>query len=249
MIILKSRAEIERLKKANQIVVEVMDAMEGAISPGIATGNLDKIAEELIFKRGARPAFKGYRGYKHSLCASVNEEVVHGVPGKRVLNDGDIIGIDCGVYYDGVYGDMAKTFPVGNVSVTARRLVDITEKALYKGIEVARAGNRLYDISAAVQEYVEAAGFSVVRDFTGHGVGLSLHEDPQVPNFGTRGTGMLLKPGLVLALEPMVNEKDWRVKIKEDGWTVVTADGGLSAHFEHTIAIMEEGTYILTKRG
>lgn len=248
MIILKSRAEIEKMRVVNLIVSDVIDALAEKICVGATTIELDRIAEEMIGSRGARPAFKGYRGYKHALCTSVNEEVVHGIPCKRELKEGDIIGIDCGVFYDGFYGDMAKTFPVGKISPEASMLLKVTEESLYKGIDAARAGNRLFDISAAIQNHVESAGFSVVRDFVGHGIGMSLHEDPQVPNLGEAGTGVKLRSGMVLALEPMVNTKDWKTKILEDNWTVVTADGGLSAHFEHSVAITENGPYILSRK-
>ncbi|OGQ48079.1 MAG: type I methionyl aminopeptidase [Deltaproteobacteria bacterium RIFCSPLOWO2_02_FULL_47_10] len=245
MIILKSHAEIDKMRAANSIVREVLERMAGEVCVGAATGDLDRIAEELIVARGAKPAFKGYRGYKSTLCTSVNEEVVHGIPGPRRLNDGDIIGIDCGVFYDGFYGDMARTFPVGRISDVAQRLLKVTEEALHIGIKNARAGNRLFDISAAIQRHVEAGGFSVVRDFVGHGVGTSLHEDPQIPNFGEAGTGVRLRTGMVLALEPMVNAGDWKVKVLDDGWTVITADRSLSAHFEYSVAITEDGVEIL----
>lgn len=248
MIILKSRAEIEKMRAANLIVCSVMERLAQMIRPGVTTAELDGEAEALIVKSGASPAFKGYRGYQHTLCTSVNEEVVHGIPGPRRLREGDIVGIDCGVLFDGFYGDMARTFAVGEVSDEAKKLLKVTEEALYKGIEVARVGNRLYDISAAIHAHVEGNGFSVVRDFVGHGVGTSLHEDPQVPNYGESGTGIRLKPGMVLALEPMVNIGGWKVKILGDKWTVVTEDRSLSAHFEHSVAITEDGPYILSAR-
>lgn len=248
MIILKSRAEIDKLRRSNLIASEVLDCLAEKVVPGVTTGELDKIAEDLILSKKAKPAFKGYRGYKHTLCTSVNEEVVHGIPSRRELKEGDIIGVDCGVLIDGFYGDIAKTFKVGKVTVDAERLLKVTEEALYVGIDKSRVGNRLYDISAAVQAHVEAAGFSVVRDFVGHGVGTSLHEDPQIPNFGEPGTGIKLRPGMVFALEPMVNIGDWKVKVLGDKWTVVTEDGSLSAHFEHTLAVTESGPVILSKR-
>ena len=198
-------------------------------------------------KKGAKPAFKGYMGYPSSLCVSVNSEVVHGIPSDRVLNEGDIVSLDFGSYYDGYYGDSAMTLPVGGISGNAKRLIKITNEALYKGIAEARTSNRLGDISAAVQEHVESAGFSVVRDFVGHGIGQKLHEEPQIPNFGVRGRGIALKAGMVFAIEPMVNEGTYQVKVLKDGWTVVTLDGKLSAHFEHTIAITENGPDILSK--
>lgn len=248
MIILKSRAEIERMRKANQLVFDVMERLTGEIKEGVTSGELDQIAEDMIRSAGAEPAFKGYRGYKHTLCTSFNEEVVHGIPGKRKLTKGDILGIDCGVLLDGFYGDMARTFPVGEVSATARKLLKVTEESLYAGIEQMRVGNRLYDISAAIQGHVEKNGFTVVRDFVGHGIGTSLHEDPQIPNYGPAGSGVKLKAGMVFAIEPMVNVGTWQVKMLDDGWTVITADRELSSHFEHTIAITENGPDILSKR-
>ena len=247
MIILKSRAEIEKMRAANLVVCDCMDRISERIHPGVTTIELNRIAEEAILAAGARPAFKGYRGYQYTLCTSINEEVVHGIPGKRELKEGDIIGIDCGVLYGGFYGDMAVTFSVGNITPETSKLLKVTEGALYIGIDKARVGGRLFDISAAIQGHVEAAGFSVVRDFVGHGVGTSLHEDPQVPNFGEAGTGIKLRPGMVLALEPMVNTGDWKVKVLDDNWTVVTVDKSLSAHFEHSVAITESGPYILSK--
>ncbi len=246
MIVLKSRDEIEKMRAANQIIREVVERLAGEIKPGVKTVDLDRIAEEMILSKGARPAFKGYRGYKHTLCTSINEEVVHGIPGDRTLNEGDIIGIDCGVFLNGFYGDMAKTFAVGKVSKEAEKLLKVTEEALRIGIDKARADNRLFDISAAIQGYVEKHGFSVVREFVGHGIGTSLHEEPQVPNFGEADTGTRLKVGMVMALEPMVNIGGWKTKTLSDGWTVVTEDKSLSAHFEHSIAITEEGPDILS---
>ena len=247
MICLKSPEEIEKLRLANQIVASVMKTVKGLIRPGIATEELDRIAEEMILKEGAKPAFKGYRGFNHTLCISINEEVVHGIPGKRKLQTGDIVSIDCGVFRDGFYADHAWTFPVGEVSKRAERILEIGEKSLYLGIEKMRAGNRLFDISAAVQEYVEAKGYTVVRDFVGHGIGKELHEEPQLPNFGTKGTGMRLKAGLVLAIEPMVNEGSFDVEVLKDGWTVVTKDRKLSVHFEHSVAVTEKGPDILSQ--
>ncbi len=247
MIILKSISEIEKMRAANLVVRDVMERMGEMVRPGVTTGELNRVAEELIRSRNARPAFKGYRGFGHALCTSVNEEVVHGIPSPRALKEGDIIGIDCGVLLDGFYGDMARTFAVGRVTDEAARLLRVTEESLYLGIEKARVGNRLFDISAAVQQHVEAAGFSVVRDFVGHGIGTSLHEDPQIPNFGEAGTGVKLRAGMVFALEPMVNAGGWKVQVLEDKWTVVTLDKSLSAHFEHSVAITEDGPYILSK--
>lgn len=247
MVILKSPQEIERLRVSNQIVAEVLEDLKELIQPGVTTRDLDRYAEELTLKKGAKPAFKGYMGYPSSLCVSVNSEVVHGIPSDRVLNEGDIVSLDFGSYYDGYYGDSAMTLPVGGISGNAKRLIKITNEALYKGIAEARTSNRLGDISAAVQEHVESAGFSVVRDFVGHGIGQKLHEEPQIPNFGVRGRGIALKAGMVFAIEPMVNEGRYQVKVLKDGWTVVTSDGKLSAHFEHTIAITEDGPDILSK--
>lgn len=224
-----------------------MNELKEKVKPGIATIELDVIASELARKKGVSPAFKGYRGYPFSLCTSVNFEVVHGLPSDRVLVEGDIISLDFGVYYKGYYGDAAVTVPVGNVSPEAARLMEVTEEGLYDGIKEARAGNRLGDISAAVQRRVEAAGFSVVRDFVGHGIGKNLHEEPQIPNYGIRGRGVELKAGMVLAIEPMVNEGTHKVRILPDGWTVVTEDVKLSAHFEHSVAITDNGPDILSK--
>ena len=247
MVILKSPEEIEKIKQSNIIVADILNELRGMIKPGITTMALNRYSEELALRKGAKPAFKGYRGYPFSLCASVNCEVVHGMPSNRVLKTGDLIGLDFGIYNKGYYGDSAITVSVGEVSDVAARLSRTTEEALYNGIKEAKVGNRLGDISAAVQEHVEAAGFSVVRDFVGHGIGKNLHEDPQIPNFGIRGKGVELKPGMVFAIEPMVNEGTYKVKVLEDGWTAVTADGKLSAHFEHSVAITEDGPVILSR--
>lgn len=247
MIILKSREEIGQMRKANRIAAEVMAEIKELVKPGITTAELDQHAEAAIRKRGGTPAFQGYQGYRHTLCLAVNEEVVHGIPGPRKLSEGDIIGIDCGVLLNGFYGDHAWTIPVGSVKESALRLLKVAEETLESGIAAAKVDNRLYDISAAIQEKAEGAGYSVVRDYVGHGIGRSLHEDPQVPNFGTRGTGMRLRPGLVLALEPMLNEGTHEVEVLADGWTVVTKDRKLSAHMEHTIAITENGPEILSR--
>jgi methionyl aminopeptidase len=249
MIVLKSSREIEIMREANEIVVAVMDHLKTMIEPGITTAELDNVAEAMILERSAKPAFKGYLGYKHALCTSVNSQVVHGIPGSVSLGDGDIISVDCGVYYNGFYGDHAWTFAVGSIDEDAKKLLKVAEEALFKGIEKAVVGNRLYDISAAIQAHVEQNGFSVVTDYVGHGIGRKLHEDPQVPNFGEAGTGIKLRPGLVLALEPMVNMGKSEVKLLPDEWTVVTEDGMRSAHFEHSIAITESGTQILSKLG
>ena len=248
MIILRSRAEIEKVKAACLIVAEILNRLLEHIRPGISTWELDAISEELAAKKHAKPAFKGYHGYPSSLCTSVNEEVVHGMPSKRRrLKDGDIISLDFGVVFDGYYGDAALTVPVGNVSEEAKRLCTVTEESLYEGISQAIAGNRLSDISHAIQEYVEKRGFSVVREFVGHGIGQHLHESPQIPNYGPPGKGVRLKPGMVLAVEPMINAGGPDVEVLEDRWTAVTRDGKVSAHFEHTIAISEEGPQILTQ--
>jgi methionyl aminopeptidase len=249
MIILKSRAEIEKMRKSNAIVAVVLEELRKKIRPGVKTIELDRLSEELALKKGARPAFKGYRGYPYSLCTSVNSEVVHGMPSERELKEGDIVSLDFGILNDGYYGDAAVTVPVGEITPAAGRLLKVTEEALYRGIAEVRAGNRIGDISAAIQGHVEAAGYAVVRDLVGHGIGKSLHEDPQVPNYGTSGRGVELKPGMVFAIEPMVNEGTYRVDILRDGWTVVTADGKLSAHFEHSVAITENGPVILSRTG
>jgi len=246
MIILKSREEIEKIRKSNRIAAQVLEKLREMIAPGVTTADLDRVAEEMSLKNSAKPAFKGYRGYPASLCTSINSEVVHGIPSARELREGDIVSLDFGILFDGYYGDSALTVPVKEVSPEAMRLIRVTRESLYRGIEEARAGNRLGDISAAVQEHVEAAGFSVVRDYVGHGIGKSLHEDPQIPNYGTRGRGIALKKGMVLAIEPMVNEGSYGVRVTGDGWTVVTEDGKLSAHFEHTIAISDDGPEILS---
>ncbi|MBN1471688.1 MAG: type I methionyl aminopeptidase [Syntrophaceae bacterium] len=246
-IILRLPDEIEKARASNRIVAEVLSRLREKIRAGVKTKDLDKFAEEIAEKRGAKPAFKGYRGYPHSLCISINEEVVHGMPSKRVLREGDIVGLDFGIYYQGFYGDSAITLPVGKVAEKALRLMQVTEQSLYAGIEQATEGNRLGDVSVAVQNMVESAGFSVVRDFVGHGIGRNLHEEPQIPNFGEKGRGIELKKGMILAIEPMVNEGEYNVKVLPDGWTVVTKDGSLSAHFEHSIAITENGPDILSK--
>jgi methionyl aminopeptidase len=235
------------MKRPCRIVAEVLEIVSFEVRPGITTLELNELAEREAKNRGARPAFKGYSGYPYSLCCSVNDQVVHGMPNGRELIEGDILSIDFGVVYGGFYGDAAVTLPLGNVSDGARRLMEITEQSLVAAIAVATPDNRLSDISHAVQSYVEARGYSVVREFVGHGIGKNLHESPQIPNFGLPGRGVKLKPGMVLAIEPMINEKGHEVKVLQDGWTAVTCDGGLSAHFEHTVAITEHGPEILTK--
>jgi len=248
VVLLKSPSEIEKMKKAGAIVATVLKEIEELIKPGATTADLDLFAQTRTKELGAKPAFKGYHGFPGTLCVSVNEEVVHGIPSKkRVLKEGDIVGVDFGVILDGWFGDSARTFPVGKISEEATKLLEITEKSLYLGIEQAKAGQNLFDIGHAIQNFVEAHGYSVVREFVGHGIGKSLHEDPQVPNFGVRGKGMVLKPGMVLAIEPMINAGKPGVRVLADGWTAITVDKRLSAHFEHTIAITESGTEILTK--
>lgn len=246
MVIIKSPREIEQLKRSSAMVAEVFEKLKGMIVPGITTQELDQAAEEYILSKGGRPAFKGYRGFPATLCISINDEVVHGIPGQRRLKEGDIVSLDVGVNYIGYFGDAAVTLPVGEIDPEAKRLLEVTKKALYIGIEKAKAGNRLFDISYAIQSWVESHGFSVVRDFVGHGIGKELHEEPQIPNFGTPHQGPRLEKGMVFALEPMVNEGTHEVRVLSDGWTVVTADGKRSAHFEHTIAIADDGAEILS---
>ena len=247
MVILKSPEEIEKLRKSNRIVAEVLRDIADRVKPGVTTSELDRVSGELAEKMGAKPAFKGYRGYPYALCTSVNAEVVHGMPSDRRLKEGDILSIDFGVDYKGYFGDAAVTVPVGSVSDDALRLMRVTEESLYKAIEAAKVGNRLGDISGAVQSHVETAGYAVVRDFVGHGIGRMLHEEPQVPNYGIRGRGIELKAGMVLAIEPMVNEGTYKVRVLSNGWTVVTQDGKLSAHFEHSVAITQNGPEILSR--
>jgi methionyl aminopeptidase len=248
MIILKTPDEIEIMARASKLVAETLQALKREVRPGVTTDELDRIAEEFIRARGGTPAFKGYRNYPKTLCASVNEQVVHGIPSKRVLKEGDVIGLDLGAIVEGFYGDAAVTVPVGAIHPRVAELLQVTEDALYKGIEQAVVGNRLSDISHAVQRHAEAAGFSVVTDFVGHGIGRALHEEPQVPNYGKPGQGPRLQVGMVLAIEPMVNVGASEVRVLDDQWTAVTKDGSLSAHFEHTIAIQASGPpRILTK--
>ena len=246
MIIIHSEEELNSIRASCRILSEVLGELVKFISPGIRTAKLDTEAEEMIRKRGGEPAFKGYRGFPASLCASVNEEVVHGIPGLRVLEEGDIISLDMGVKYDGYFSDAAITVGVGKVGPELQRLLRVTREALFEGIEKVRAGNRLSDISHAIQSRVERDGYSIVRDFVGHGIGNSLHEEPQIPNFGEPGRGPRLKPGMVLAIEPMVNAGTYNVRIKEDRWTAVTSDGQPSAHFEHTVAVTDGDPEILT---
>ena len=248
MIILKTPEEIAIMAKASRVVAEVLEVLTQAVRPGVTTDELDRLAETEIRSRGAVPAFKGYRNYPKTLCASVNEQVVHGIPSKRVLKEGNIIGLDLGAIVGGFYGDSAVTVAVGRIDEKAATLVRVTGEALSLGIEQAVVGNRLSDISHAVQRHVEAAGYSVVTEFVGHGIGRQLHEEPQVPNYGKPGQGPRLQAGMVLAIEPMVNMGGAAVRVLEDRWTAVTADGSLSAHFEHTIAIQSTGPALVLSR-
>lgn len=234
------------MKTACKIAIEILYILREQISPGISTFDLEAIALKEVKKRKVKAAFKGYHGFPYAVCCSPNEKVVHGMPSTAPLIEGDILSLDFGVFADGFYGDAAITVPVGKIAKHVSSLVSATEESLYAGIAQALPGNRLHDISYAIQSFVEKKGYSVVRDFVGHGIGTSLHEDPQVPNFGKPHTGVQLKPGMVLAIEPMINEKSYDVRVLEDGWTVVTRDGGVSAHFEHTVAITEQGPEILT---
>jgi methionyl aminopeptidase len=249
VIILKSPEEIAKMRRAGRIVSATIDEVTGAVKPGVTTADLDRIAEDRILAEGATPSFKGYRGFPASICASVNEEVVHGIPGARTLEEGDILSLDFGAIWEGYHGDSAVTVFVGEPpSAEAEKLVRVTEESLEAGISQVKAGRHLSDISHAVQQVVEGAGFNVVREYVGHGIGQNLHEDPQIPNYGSPGRGPELKTGLVIAIEPMVNMGDWETRVLADGWTVVTADGSLSAHFEHTIAVTDEGPEVLTAR-
>jgi methionyl aminopeptidase len=246
MINLKTKHEIELMATAGRLLNSVITEMKAGCEPGVTTGDLDRLADRLIRKGGARPGFLGYQDFPKSTCISVNDEVVHGIPGKRVIKAGDIVSLDLGLVLDGFWADMGCTVAVGRVAPEAERLIRVTEESFWAGVEKAVPGGRLGDISAAIQAHVEAAGYSVVRQFVGHGIGRSMHEDPQVPNFGVPGTGPELRPGMTLAIEPMVNSGTYDVYIKPDGWTVMTADGRLSAYFEHTVAITAEGPRILT---
>lgn len=246
MIIIKTDMEIEYMRRAGKLVGETLARLEEVVKPGITTAEIDRIAEEFILKNNAKPSFKGYQGFPASICASVNEEVVHGFPSNRVLQEGDIISVDCGAILNGYQGDAARTIAVGKVSGDAQKLIDVTKESFFKGVEHAKVGNRLTDISSAVQVYVESFGYSVVRDFVGHGIGRDMHEDPEVPNFGRPGRGPKLSHGMVLAIEPMVNIGKYYVRVQPNGWTVVTEDGSLSAHYENTVAILNNGPEILT---
>jgi len=247
MILLKSLQEIAKMEVANRIVAEILEGVKEKVQPGVETRELDELAEELCRKHTVQPAFKGYRGYPRSLCVSVNEEVVHGIPGPRRLKAGDLVSLDFGVKYDGYYGDAAITVGVGEVGEKARALMAATEKSLYAGIAEVKEGKRLSDISHAVQTVVEGAGFGVIREFVGHGIGRSLHEDPQIPNFGPPDRGPTLQVGMTFAIEPMTSLGSWRVRILKDGWTAVTRDGSWAAHFEHSVALTGNGVLILSR--
>ncbi|HDL04082.1 MAG: type I methionyl aminopeptidase [Candidatus Zixiibacteriota bacterium] len=247
MIILKTDAQIEIMRKAGKIVAETLEMIGDKVKPGITTAEIDRAAEEFILSRGAKPAFKGYRGFPATTCISINEEVVHGIPGNRMLVEGQIVSVDLGCIVNGFYGDSAATFPVGQISEEKRKLIEVTRRSLEVGLSHVKDGNKLGQVSAAIQKCVEDEGFSVVRDMVGHGIGKNLHEDPQVPHFGPEEAGPVLKKGMVIAIEPMVNAGGYQVVQKADGWTIVTADGSDSAHFEHSVAVTDNGLDILTK--
>jgi methionyl aminopeptidase len=247
MILLKSLQEIAKMEVANRIVAEILEGVKEKVQPGIETRELDELAEEMCRQRRVKPAFKGYRGYPRSICVSVNEEVVHGIPGPRSLKAGDVVSLDFGVKYEGFYGDAAITVGVGDVGEKARALIAVTEESLYAGIAQVKAGQRLSDISHAVQTVVEGAGFGVIREFVGHGIGRSLHEDPQIPNFGPPDRGPTLQVGMTFAIEPMTSMGSWQVRILQDGWTAITQDGSCAAHFEHSVALTENGVLILSR--
>jgi methionyl aminopeptidase len=247
MILLKSPKEIARMEKANRIVAEILEEVKERVRPGVETRELDELAEAGCRRHKVEPAFKGYRGYPSSICVSVNEEIVHGIPGSRRIKDGDLVSLDFGVRYDGYYGDAALTVPVGEVSPEARKLLAATQESLDAAIAQVQVGARLTNISHAVQTVVEGHGFAVIREFVGHGIGRSLHEDPQIPNFGPPGRGPVMQAGLTLAIEPMTCSGSWRVRILGDGWTAVTQDGSLAAHFEHTVALTDKGAVVLSR--
>jgi methionyl aminopeptidase len=247
MILLKSLQEIGKMEVANRIVAEILEAVKEKVQPGVETRELDELAEELCRKHKVQPAFKGYRGYPRSLCVSVNEEVVHGIPGPRRLKAGDLVSLDFGVKYDGYYGDAAISVAVGEVGQKARALMEATEKSLYAGIAEVKAGKRLSNVSHAVQSVVEGAGFGVIRDFVGHGIGRSLHEDPQIANFGPPDRGPIMQVGMTFAIEPMTSMGSWQVRILKDDWTAVTQDGSCAAHYEHSVALTENGVLILSR--
>ncbi|NIM59403.1 MAG: type I methionyl aminopeptidase [Candidatus Aminicenantes bacterium] len=245
-MIIYCEEEISSIRKSNQIVAKILAELKRIIAPGIQTKELDEFAEARVREMNAIPAFKGYRGYPATLCTSINEEIVHGIPSSRRLREGDIISLDFGVLYEGYYGDAAVTYPVGEITPKAEKLVKAAEETFFRGLEQMKPGKRISDISHAIQSYTESQGFSVIRAFVGHGIGLSLHEEPQVPNFGSPGRGPKLKSGMVLAIEPMIAMGDWDVEILDDNWTAITRDRSLSAHYEHTVAITEEGAEILS---
>lgn len=246
MINIKNSTEIEYMRKAGKVVGDTLAMLEGIIKPGITTADIDRHAEQFIRKQGAIPSFKGYCGFPASVCVSVNDEVIHGIPGKKVLHEGDIVSVDCGAILNGYQGDAARTFPVGKISEEAEKLIRVTRESFFKGVEKAVVGNRLFDISAAIQAYAESFGYSLVRDYVGHGIGKEMHEEPEVPNYGRPGRGPKLQSGMVLAIEPMVNVGGYEVETQPNGWTVVTEDGSLSAHYENTVAILENGPELLT---
>ena len=247
-ITIKSPQELQSMRQAGQVVAAAIEAVLAAIQPGMKAKELDLIAEREIRRLGAVPSFKGYRGFPATICVSFNEEIVHGIPGDRVIREGDIVSIDCGAIVDDHHGDSAVTVAVGSVSSEIERLMETTRLSLEEGIKAAVAGNRIGDISAAIQRFAEPEGYGIVREYVGHGIGRSLHEEPSVPNFGEAGRGPLLKPGMVIAIEPMLNMGGWQTRVLQDDWTVVTADGSLSAHFEHTLAVTEQGPEVLTRR-
>jgi methionyl aminopeptidase len=248
MILRKTPEEVDKMRRAGRVVAETLEILRDAVRPGITTGQLDEIAEREIRARGATPSFLGYRGFPATICTSLNHEIVHGIPGTKTLREGDLVKLDCGAIVEGYHGDAAITVPVGETSEDARKLIETTERSLKAGIAEAKAGSRVGDIGAAVQTLAEGAGFSVVREYVGHGIGRALHEDPPIPNYGIAGKGLPLEPGLVIAIEPMVNIGGFETRLLADGWTVVTADGTLSAHFEHTVAITENGPEVLTSK-
>ena len=247
MVHIKSTEDIEKIRKASQIVARTLETLSHHVQPGITTLELDAIAESEIRKEGARPAFKGYRGFPRTLCVSINEEIVHGIPSKRKLIDGDLVSLDLGAIWDGFYGDAARSFAVGAISKEARKLMDVTRESLQIAIDQAREGNRIGDIGFAVQKFVESHGYSVVREFVGHGIGRNLHEDPQIPNYGKPGQGPRIKAGMVFAIEPMVCQGGPEVEILQDNWTAITRDRSLAAHYEHTLAILEDGPVVLSE--
>lgn len=246
MILIKSSSEIELIRESGRIVALVHSVLKDKIKPGITTRELDEIAERIILENSALPAFKGYGGFPASICTSINAQVVHGIPDEQILHEGDIISIDVGALKNSYYGDSAKTYPVGEISSKAEKLIRVTRESFYEGLKFCRVGYRLSDVSHAIQSHVEAEGFSVVRDYVGHGIGTSLHEDPQIPNYGPPGKGPRLTAGMVLAIEPMINAGRHTVRVLNDHWTVITADGSLSAHYEHTVAITDEDPILLT---